>query len=158
MENFDRLSYDAETGVFTWIASQSGRVKVGDVAGCDNGLGYLQIRYRDKNYRAHRLAWFITHGKWPDGDIDHINGKRSDNRIANLRDVSRSVNLQNQRKPRAGSKSGFLGVGWNKSRGKWMAYINIDGKVKYLGYFDDPAIAHEAYLTAKRSAHKGCTI
>ena len=158
MENFDRLNYDTETGVFTWVASQSNRVKVGMVAGCDDGHGYFVIRYNGKPYRAHHIAWFLTYGVWPDGDIDHINGNRSDNRIANLRDVSHSVNLQNQRKPQSKNSSGFLGVSRNKAEGKWKATIQTNGKQKHLGYFDDPTIAHNAYLTAKRNMHEGCTI
>lgn len=91
-------------------------------------------------------------------DIDHINGDGLNNRRANLRSVSNAVNAQNQRKPKSNNKNGFLGVSWHKQSGKWEAKIGTDGKRKYLGLFDDPSIAHEAYLTAKRNLHEGCTI
>lgn len=158
MGNFDRLNYDPETGVFTWKHSPSNNVKDGDVAGFLNKKGYLEIGYNNKLHKAHRIAWFIYYGKWPAGDIDHINGIRSDNRIKNLRDVTNSVNLQNQHKARANNKSGLLGVHWSKRSKKWEASICIDGKNVYIGVFTDKNKAHEAYLSKKRQHHIGCTI
>jgi hypothetical protein len=156
-QTFDRVSYNPKTGVFTWL-KKVGRGNKGNIAGHINKHGYLQIQCDRKKYQAHRIAWFMTYGKWPDGDIDHINGVRTDNRIENLRDVSRSNNLKNQRKPKANNKSGFLGVYWHKGDSKWIAKIKINGKNKHLGSFENPAIAHTAYLTAKRESHEGCTI
>lgn len=107
---------------------------------------------------AHRAAWAIYYSKFPDGEIDHINGDEADNRITNLRDVSKSVNQQNKRKPRADNKSGLMGVGWHRRGKKWRAQITVQGKVIYLGLFSDPEEAHAAYLDAKRKLHQGCTI
>lgn len=154
MENFDRLNYDPETGAFTWKLANG---KFGK-AGTANAHGYVQIQYDKQIYLAHRLAWFIFHGKWPIGVIDHINGDRASNEILNLRDVSQNVNLQNQRKASKNSKSGFLGACWDKRKNKWRATIYIDCKVRHLGYFCSAELAHNAYLDAKRNYHDGCTI
>ena len=87
-------------------------------------------------YLGYRLAWLYVYGKLPDGDIDHINGKPSDDRIKNLRDVSRSVNLQNQRAARSNNSSGLLGIFFQKTMNKWTSKIQLDWKTKSLGYFD----------------------
>lgn len=146
------LKYDRDTGVFTWADT-------GKVAGSlRNGYTVINIETFAPAKRAHRLAWLYVYGKWPTGDIDHINGERSDNRIENLRDVTRAINIQNRRKASAGSKSGLLGV-VARTRGKpWGASIRVDGKNKYLGTWDTKEQAHEAYLIAKRKYHPGCTI
>lgn len=148
------LIYDSETGVFRWKVAST-RVKIGDVAGSD-GDGYRVIRIDQRNYKAHRLAWLYVHGEWPAKDIDHINGVRSDNRIANLRDVSRSVNIQNLRRARSDNSSGLLGV--SRNRGRWRAVINLEGKRHHLGYFASADLAHEVYLEAKLKIHEGCTL
>ena len=88
------LDYDPLTGVFRWRVSR-GRVLCGDIAGCFDGNGYRAVRLDGVDYRAHRLAWFFVHAVWPVADIDHINRRRFDNRLTNLRDVSRAVNLAN---------------------------------------------------------------
>ena len=98
------------------------------------------------------------YGTWPENQIDHINGVRHDNRIDNLRDVLQSTNAQNQRKPSATNKCGFLGVNFHKCSNRWIAQIHVQGKKKHLGLFDTPKEAHEAYVTAKRELHEGCTI
>ncbi len=80
----------------------------------------------------HRLAWLYMYGEWPVGDIDHINGIRDDNRLINLRSVSRQENLRNRRTGR-NNTSGVMGVNWDKSLGKWRSSIGIGGKTKHLG-------------------------
>lgn len=147
------LSYDPETGEFIRIERQ-GRMKAGTRVGAINALGYVTVTIDRKRFGAHRLAWFFVHGRWPEGDIDHINGNRADNRIANLRDVSRSQNNQNRRiAQRNNSASGLLGVYWHKQRQKWRAQIQIDGKSKSLGLFEDKDGARLAYEAAKRVLH-----
>ena len=148
------LKYDPLTGVFTRLTKTT-RSKVGDEAGC-SCRGYRRIHIDGFDYQAHRLAWFYVYGEWPKYDIDHINGNRSDNRIANLRDVPKGINIQNQKSAHPGSESGLLGVSWNKT--KWRAKITLNGQIKYLGHYDDKYEAHEAYLKAKRQMHEGCTI
>ena len=95
-------------------------------------------------------------GDWPTTDIDHINGDPADNRIVNLRMVSRGHNLQNQRKPHRDGKSGFLGV--YLKNGKWQSRIMVGGVSHDLGRFSTPEDASAAYLQAKRKLHPGCTI
>lgn len=158
MKNFDRLLYDPNSGVFTWINPTANNVKAGSIAGSTNSHGYSHIKYDGNNYKAHRLAWYITHGRWPIGQIDHIDGNRLNNSIANLRDVSIIFNAQNQRSPHKRNTSGFIGVSWHKQNSKWQARIRFDGKIKYLGLFQTPKAAYDAYLTAKRKLHEGCTI
>jgi hypothetical protein len=147
------LTYDPETGDFWWrMKPYKGRVKVGDLAGTSFTGGYWGVRINQVRYPAHRLAWFYMHGEWPNGDIDHINGDRLDNRIANLRDVSRSVNLQNQKRAKGHNRLGVLGV--RKRGNRFAARINDT----HLGYFDSADQAHAAYLLAKRELHEGCTL
>jgi hypothetical protein len=151
------LLYDPETGDFTWIGGKRSR-RTGKIAGFISRHGYRIISVRGLVIRAHRLAWIFTYGVIPKGDIDHINGVITDNRISNLRDVSKSVNLQNQRKAHSNNKSGFLGVSWRPISKKWIAQISLNRKVTIVGYFDDPKEAHEAYLAKKREIHEGCVI
>lgn len=153
------MHYDQETGVFTRLVTTNNRgAKAGDTAGSKSKNGYLFVSIGYKKYLLHRLAWLYVHGCWPEKDIDHINGIRTDNRIANLRDVSRSENLQNTRGPRANSSSGLLGVSFDKGRNKWTSQIMLDGKHIHLGRFDDKEKAHQEYLKAKRIHHSTCTI
>lgn len=153
------VAYKPDTGQFFWKKSTSNRRKAGQLAGCFS-KGRLALCIDYNQIIAARLAWFYVHGVWPTGVIDHINGDPSDNRITNLRDVSQSVNLENQRKPKSNNRSGYLGVKPYK-RGKlkpWIAAIVVEGKQKALGYFETAELAHAAYLSAKRKLHTGNTI
>jgi hypothetical protein len=151
------LLYNPETGDFTWVGGNRSR-KTGKIAGYISRHGYRIISVKGLVARAHRLAWIFTYGVSPSGDIDHINGITTDNRLDNLRDVSRSVNIQNQRRAQANNKSGYLGVSWNKRRCKWAAQIMVAGKSVYLGFYEDPKDAHDVYLKKKREIHEGCVI
>ena len=149
--------YDPETGVFTRLVTRQGQgARAGDVAGTLKPSGYLTIWICGANHMAHRLAWLYVHGKWPTHEIDHIDGNRANNAIANLRDVTRSVNHQNLRRARSDSAHGFLGV--SPFFGKWKARITVNRVFQHLGVFDTPEEAHAAYLEAKRRLHVGCTI
>ena len=150
------LHYDPETGVFTRLVRTSNRIKVGDVAGCSAGDGYVQIRVDGVRYLAHRLAFLWMTGEWPRDMIDHINGVRDDNRFANLRPATRAENMQNQRRAMSNSQTGLLGV--TRVGKRFMATIQVDGRKIHIGTFDTPEQAHEAYLAAKRRLHPGCTI
>jgi len=110
--------------------------KVGAPAGCLNkSTGYLEIKINGTKYKAHRLAYLYYHGHWPENDIDHINGIKTDNREENLRDVSHYENMRNQ-VLRKNNNSGVTGVSWHKASGKWRVYINTEYKIKHLGYYD----------------------
>lgn len=154
------LAYDAVTGIFTWRVALARQVKVGYVAGTIQQSGYRYIRVFGRDYRAHRLAWLHSYGEWPKYHIDHIDGNRDNNRLSNIRDVTRSVNQQNLHRARADNKScGLLGVSWNERNKKWVSQITFPiGKSKHLGYFSTPESAHEAYISAKRKLHLGCTL
>lgn len=147
------LSYDASTGIFTRRISQTNRVKVGDIAGSPNQKGYINIMVDGRLYPAHRLAWLYVHGEWPRAQIDHINGTKTDNRIANLREATNSQNMQNMRTARSDNTSGLLGVRWHKRDKRWHARIMVDGKARHLGSFGSSDDAQAAYLAAKRQLH-----
>lgn len=153
------LAYDPETGVFTWRASKRGSVKAGDSAGFTRSDGYIRIKVGQQAAWAHRLAWLYVYGVWPTHQIDHINGDPSDNRIANLRDVLPRINMQNERHGRRRKCGGSLiGAHWSKVWSRWKSSINSGGRAVHLGWFDTEQQAHEAYVTAKRRLHEGCTI
>jgi hypothetical protein len=148
------VSYDEQSGLFAWKQKRQGAIagKFGSI----EKTGYVRVKLLNKKYLAHRLAWFIVHKQWPDGQIDHINGNRSDNRIVNLRVVDQSGNSQNRRAKQKNNQSGYFGV--HASGAKWRAQIRIDKKLKHLGLFDTPELASMAYIEAKRSIHATCTI
>lgn len=150
------LHYDPETGVFTQAVRTSNRIKVGSRAGGLNTQGYRQIRVGGSIVYEHRLAWLYMTGSWPVNDIDHADGARANNAFLNLRDVPRSTNLENQRKASRNSKTGFLGV--IAYRDKFRATITANRTHHFLGTFDTPEEAHQAYLKAKRAIHDGCTL
>lgn len=157
-----RFSYSREEGVLRWKnPPKHARGIAGDPAGSLHPSGYIIVGIGGGKYPAHRVIWLMETGAWPEGEIDHINGIRHDNRWENLRDVSTAVNQQNQREGQAGSRSGLLGVYPNpgSQRNPWKALIKPDGgKLMHLGSFPTPEAAHDAYLAAKRSMHEGCTI
>jgi hypothetical protein len=151
------LDYDPLSGIFRWKADPSCHIKQGMIAGCLHHRGYWQIRFLRQSLLAHRLAWLHFYGEHPSKQIDHINGCKSDNRIANLRDVSPSVNLQNYRGATSRNKStGLLGVYFEE--GRFRARIAIDGKNVSLGRFPTAELAYAAYVQAKRKMHEGNTL
>lgn len=149
------VQYDPETG---HLKPTSGLRR----AYRKNDSGYLAFRLSGRICFAHRVAWLLYYGSWPTGFVDHINGDRADNRIANLRLSSPSINAQNQRGPHKDSKSGLLGVCWDKRSRRWKAQItftqNGARKTTTVGRFQTKEEAHAAYLARKRAIHAGCTI
>lgn len=152
----DLLSYNQQTGVFTWNVTLNGNAKKGEVAGCVTSKGYVNVSILGRQYKAHRVAWLYVYGAWPTGLIDHIDGKRSNNAILNLRDVTQKINSQNIKLHQKRNKSGFLGV--VKNRSVWQAKIVANGERFYLGVFGTPEEAHSAYIQAKRALHQGNTL
>jgi hypothetical protein len=150
--------YDEETGVLRWKICKPPIRAGSEVGGKHISHGYKDAVVEGTRSRVHRLIWLYVNGKWPDGQIDHINGDTTDNRISNLRDVRPQVNSQNKRHPPTHSKSGYLGVCFNTSRGKWKASICVGGRHKHVGHFNTAEEAHAAYVAAKRTLHEGCTI
>lgn len=147
----DLLDYNPETGLFTRRTSR-GNVKAGTPAGRIQTDGYRQVVIDGKYYLVHRLVWLWHHGKWPDHEIDHIDQNKLNNRIENLRDVERHINIANRRSYNA---SGFKGVSKKTKGSGFFARLNrIDGKVDYLGVFDTAEAAHQAFKVA-HVEHRG---
>jgi len=143
------LQYDPATGIFIWLqrslesfaSLHHGKTWntrfAGKSAGSVNKItGYLHIRVGGKVYPAHRLAFMHMNGSFPRYQTDHINHSRTDNRWRNLREASNQENGMNQSMPNTNT-SGFVGVYWNKRRGKWYSQIRVYGKLIHLGYFTD---------------------
>lgn len=156
VELLSDLRYNRRSGIFTWKRGQLRGERAGSIA----TKGYRQIGIAGRYYMAHRLAWLAVYGCPPSRQIDHINGKPDDNRIANLRDVPGSWNIQNRREALRNNKSsGVLGVHrWGKN---WVAHIRVggkDGKLMNVGCFDTIAKASQAYMAAKRRLHPGSTL
>jgi len=153
------LAYDASTGEFTWKVNHNSRARAGARAGTVYRNGYRVIGVDGRYYGEHRLAWMWVHGTLPNFQIDHINGERADNRIANLRDVKASVNSQNQRRAHSDKRScRLIGATWDKWSGRWKAQVISGGRTVFARYFDSAEAAHAAYVEAKRKLHPGCTL
>lgn len=146
------LRYDEVTGEFYWRNPQTRSLRSGCIAGRIANSGYRGIMVDCVRYQAHRLAWFWCTGEWPENEIDHKNGKRSDNRKSNLRLATKSQNQQNIPGARRHNTHGFLGVTYYGDR--WRANIKLNNKTYYIGTYDTPEEAHKAYLSAKKNLHK----
>ncbi|HDC4389194.1 TPA: HNH endonuclease [Enterobacter cloacae] len=146
------FQYNSYTGVFTRIKSTSSRAIKGDIAGTTNSHGYLRFCVDGVVYLSHRLAWLYVYGEFPEGIMDHINGDRKDNRIANLRVVSLRQNALN-RKIQSTNTSGIKGVSWCRNSKKWKASIMYEGKHINVGSFSDKQEAAEAIKKARAEIH-----
>lgn len=129
------LDYNERSGIFTWKKSPSRRIKSGTKAGTLQH-GYSIIRINNVGYRAHRLAWLYVYGEFPKDQLDHINHKKNDNSIKNLRECSDAENKRNV-SIQKNNVSGFTGVSWSKHAKKWNVNIYVNRKKKNLGYFSD---------------------
>jgi hypothetical protein len=137
------LRYKPLTGELFWrrrasdvgaTARWNGRNAGKPALACIHPNGHRYGAIFDRTVKAHRVIWAIVHGEWPDGEIDHINGIASDNRLSNLRIATRSQNLAN-RKAHANRTSSFVGVSWAKRERRWRASIYSHGVHHDLGYF-----------------------
>ena len=147
-ELLSKFTYEESTGRFFWKSTPDISPKVrGKEVGTTN-TGYRKVHVFGKVLRIHRLVWFVHHGVWPVGEIDHINGIRNDNRISNLREASREENGRNRPLSKNNS-SGINGVVFNKRLNKWQAQIFRSGKNYHLGTYIsiDDAIAARAKAT-----------
>jgi len=142
-----KLSYNPHSGIFLWEETNYRKTPLTCAGNLDKS-GYIRIHVVGRKVAAHRLAWFFSHGEWPQQEVDHINGDKSDNRINNLRLVTRSQNQMNS------DKSKGFGVDFYKKYGLWRARITKDSVVKHLGYFETKEKAKCAYLEAKQKLHK----
>lgn len=141
----DRLkelyTYYAQTGLFVRNASRQGVLK-GSVGGTTSQhFGYVHINIDGKTYKAHRLAYLYMLGKWPEYEVDHIDGDRANNSWVNLRDSTRSENSRNLSR-RSDNTSGQVGVGFHAKRNQWRARI----LGHHIGWFSTKEQAVEARL------------
>ncbi len=140
--------YDPLVGYFTRKCDRGNRWYKGDIAGYI-GDRYLRIQIEGKNYQAHRLAWLYVYGYFPESDIDHIDRNKTNNKIANLRGVSRSCNIRNTGNT-VTNTSGVKGVSYYKSRNRWVVRIR-NGKIeKHVGYYKNFDNAVCARLAAEQ--------
>lgn len=148
------ISYNPDTGVFLRIDGRTGpKQQHPNIAGtvkvsCE--VQYRQISVNCRLYRACRLAWLLTHNRWPTGEIDHEDGDGLNDAIRNLRDVPHKVNSKNMKR-HLRNVSGVTGVTWNKKNSKWQARVCVDGQETWLGLF---STVREA-ATARKNAERG---
>lgn len=115
-----------------------------------DGLAYYAIRSVWGNGKNKRIFMHRVITECPQGmQVDHIDGNGLNNTRANLRNATQSQNNANSRKPKS-NKSGFKGVHLHTQRKRWVAMIKINKKARYLGIFDTPELAHQAYCLAAK--------
>lgn len=155
----EAFRYEDVSGEIHWRCTGKGRSKNGTRAGTFQGR-YMFLYLDRVRISFHRAVWALVNGEWPTDVIDHINGNTRDNRIENLRCVTQSLNMQNQRKARSDSSSGLLGaVRVCMKRGtKWRAQLRAGGVMHRGRVRSTPEEAHSDYLRMKRDLHEGATI
>ena len=148
-----RVVYNPESGNFTWLHFKecrpcwNSRFEGKMALNAPHSNGYLFGAINNQKIFSHRAAWALVYGVWPDGEIDHINHDKKDNRISNLRLVNRSANARNLSKAR-NNKSGMTGVFKHAQTGIWQAQIRVNSKSIHLGSFNEI----EDAIAARRSA------
>lgn len=157
------LSYQPETGQMVWLersdthdaARWNARYAGKPAFTALKSTGYKCGKIFRKTYLAHRVAWLISKGEWPENELDHINGDRSDNRLCNLRSVETCENRKNAGKNK-NNRSGFTGVSWDKTREMWKADVWVNRKNINLGRFKtiDEAIVARLAANEKYKFHK----
>ena len=151
------FTYDRETGVLYWRIKDRNTIRRNYVAGTSKGAtgGYRQVCIKGKYYRVHRIIMMLCFGHIPENaEIDHINHVRDDNRLVNLRFVTRGENLKNQ-SVSSKSTTGATGVYFSKSRNKFIAQIKVDRQARYLGCYNtlEEATAARAEANLKFNFH-----
>lgn len=153
------VDYNPETGAFTWLPREnkswnSRYAGKRAAAYTSSDTGYSLVVIARKQYYAHQMAWIHFYGEPPQKGmhIDHINGDKTDNRIANLRIATVAQNVQNQ-KLHIDNTSGYKGVCFHKPTKKWMARIRSNNRYHYLGLFDAAEEAYAAYMEASKQLH-----
>jgi len=147
----DLLFY--KDGSLFWRVHRSG-VRFGSMAGTRHSGGYLNVTVDGKLYKAHRLVFLYHHGYLPENEVDHIDRNRSNNKIENLREVSKSCNSRNSTQQNSTS-SGVKGITWDKYAQKWKAQIMVHGTAKHLGRYSDFTEAAAHRLAAEQCLNWG---
>jgi hypothetical protein len=146
------LSYDSDTGLFTWNYDRGGTAFAGSIAGTLNTKGYVRIKVDNRLFSGHRLAFLYTNGEFPKEQVDHINNIRHDNRWNNLRLVSPEENQHNRKKSK-NNKTGIDGVYWEKARNKYKVQIYVNNTCINIGRYATLEEAKKARENAKRTYH-----
>ena len=126
-----------------WAGKEAGTKVVGD---------YRYVKIDGSMYAVHRLAFLLMNGSFPDNEVDHINGNKSDNSWSNLRVCNRIQQNQNI-KVKNTSASGIKGVFFNKRANLWFSTIRHNGKRIHLGYFKTKEECAAAYAKAAIDFH-----
>lgn len=145
-------SYDRKHGKLFYKTQVAQRVKVGDEAGYVHHKGYRHLNVKNKSFMVHRVIWLIENRRWPTGQIDHINGSKTDNRIENLRDASNRENCNNKEMHRSGK---LVGASFCKRGRKWISQIRIGKRTIHLGAFNSELEAHNKYISTKNNIERG---
>ena len=148
-QEFVRTLFDYKDGKLYWKKSYN--AYIGKEAGWINKRGYRYIEINGKAYFTHRLVFLCHHGYFP-LETDHINGKRDDNRIENLREATRSENCKNTR-TRKDNKLGVKNVYYHKASNKYCVRIQHN-KQKYEQYVDSLELAELVALEMRTKYHK----
>jgi len=143
--------FEYRDGLLLWKRGRGG-MKVGDEAGYLTDNGYKVVSINKKDYRVHRVIFMLFNGSLQ-GDIDHIDGNRLNNKIENLRQATRSQNLYNTRISNRNT-SGVKGVSWDKARNKWDVRIRVKKAQITLGRFESIEEA-KAVISKFRQEHHG---
>ena len=133
-----------DNGNLVWKVRLSRRTRIGDIAGTPSGAGYHVVIVDGRPNKTHRVIWLWHHGYTPEGDLDHINRVKLDNRIENLREVSRQCNTRNtgnQKNNTSGAKGIYTHPSWDNV---WQAFITVNGRQCKLGNHSsfDEAVLH----------------
>ena len=131
-----RELFDYRDGMLFWKTSPCCNIKPGYRAGGNNGRGYRGVAFDGMKFLEHRIIFLWHHGYWPENGVDHINRCRDDNRIENLREVSKSCNALNCVE-RVNNTSGVIGVSFDNECKSWLSQLILNGKRKYLGRSKD---------------------
>ena len=131
------------------IGVQGFRCEKGSVAGSNDKHGYTNVNIDGVKYKCHRLVWLYVYGRWPEGEIDHINRVRDDNRPENLREANSEQQKWNT-KIHSHNRTGVKGVSWDNSRQMFRASITVRNKFKHLGFFKTLEEASNARLMSER--------
>lgn len=140
------FSYDPETGAITRIVSRGYQALAGGVIDCRHSAGYYHTQVNGKRLLAHRLAYFLHTGETPE-EVDHHDGDKQNNKFSNLRPATSSLNKYNI-PLKSNNTSGFKGVHYCKSKRRFTAQIQVNGKYVHLGRFKTAEEAARVYDAA----------
>jgi hypothetical protein len=139
-----RLVYNYESDTVHWRLAGDPETCGQRLHDCArNGYRAAGVRFAGKQLLIHRIVWVLVHGEDAQGEIDHIDGDKANNSRWNLRDVSKSINLHNNK---------AKGYNWHPAAKKWHARIRINNVQKSLGFYTTEEEAKAVYLKAKAAA------